>query len=247
VQEERILLEIRLLTAETVEEVDGDFALDVGETSPAELVLRVLWPDPGLPSRLELRATRRPSAAGQIVRLESELVPPDGRTPTRAVREIVFTAGTATALFEVARQGDRALTLAVQGELTRRATYTALPTVGAPVRFRVDIEWVERGAAVTLETNWLNTFVGRSVAYSFRLGEIEEAASASVRLLPVQILGDAVRIEVDITGTLPDPERGVAMVSRREQWLSTKGTTSTLSFASGEPPTGYRFVVTPQF
>ena len=44
-----------------------------------------------------------------------------------------------------------------------------------------------------------------------------------------------------------EPRRVMILVSRQEQWLSTKGTTSTLSLASGEPPTGFRFVVTPRF
>jgi hypothetical protein len=247
VEQERILLEIRLMTAETIEDAAGGFVLEVGDSSPAELDLRVLWPDPGVPRRLKLRAERALTAAGHVVRLESELQRPDGTVTARAKRDIAFFSDTTTALFEVARAGDRVLTLAIAGELTRQTTYTALPVVGAPVQFELDIEWVEQGVAVTLETNYLSTFVGQSVSYAFRLGEVGEAESASVRLLPVRLLGDAVRIEVDVTATLPDPERGVVLVSRQEQWLSTKGTTSTLSLASGEPPTGFRFVVTPRF
>jgi hypothetical protein len=246
-EHERIVLEIRVLTAETVEEPEGGFALEVEEASPAELDLRVLWPDPRVPRRLKLRAERALTAAGHVVRLASELQRGDGTVTARAKRDITFFSETTTALFEVARVGDRVLTLAVAGELTRETTYTARPVVGTPVQFQLDIEWVEQGSAVTLETNHLSTFVGQSVSYSFRLGEIGEAESASVRLLPARILGDTVRIEVDVTGTLPDPEGGVVMVSRQEQWLSTRGTTSTLSLASGEPPTGFRFVVTPRF
>jgi hypothetical protein len=247
VERERIRLEIRLLTAETIEAADGGFVLEVGESSPAELELRVLWPDPDVPRRLKLTAERALTAAGNVVRLASELQRPDGTVTARAKRDVAFYSDTSTALFEVARVGDRVLTLAIAGELTQETTYTARPVVGTPVQFQLDIEWVERGDAVTLETNHLNTFVGQSVGYSFRLGEVGEAESLSVRLLPVRLLGDTVRIEVDVTGTLPDPERGVVMVSRQEQWLSTKGTTSTLSLASGEPPTGFRFVVTPRF
>jgi hypothetical protein len=61
------------------------------------------------------------------------------------------------------------------------------------------------------------------------------------------MLGETLRIEVEITATLPDPDGGVAMVSRQETWLSTSGVASTLSLADGEPPTGFRFLVTPRF
>lgn len=246
-EHERIVLEVRPLTAETAEDTEGGFTLEVEDDSPAELDLRVLWPDPRVPRHLKLRAERALTAAGHVVRLESELQREDGTVTARAKRDVAFFSDTTTALFEVARAGDRVLTLAIAGELTRETTYTARPVVGTPVQFQLDIEWVEQGSAVTLETNYLSTFVGQSVSYSFRLGEVGEAESASVRLLPVRILGDTVRIEVDVTGTLPDPERGIVMVSRQEQWLSTKSTTSTLSLASGEPPTGFRFVVTPRF
>jgi hypothetical protein len=247
VEYDQIVLEIRPLTAEALVEDEADLTLEVSETAPTVVELHVLWPDPGRPSRLRLEATRRLSATGQTVRIESELTPAGGGAATSARKEIAFTSDTVTALFEVARDGDRVLTLAVEGELTHRRRYAAYPVVGAPVQFRVDVEWIEQGRAVTLETNRLNTFVGQSVGYSFRLGEIGEAEAASVRLLPVRLLGDTLRIEVELSGMLPDPERGLVAVSRREQWLSTQGTTSELSLADGDPPTGFRFLVTPLF
>jgi hypothetical protein len=89
--------------------------------------------------------------------------------------------------------------------------------------------------------------VGQSVGYEFRLGATGEAESASVRLLPVRLLGDTLRIEVELTGTVPDGDGALVAVSRTEQWLSTRGTTTSLPLAAGDPVTGFRFLVTPQF
>jgi hypothetical protein len=247
VETEQVRLEIRALTADTVPDTNEPLTLVVDGSAPAELDLRVLWPDPQVPSRLRLRAVRELTAAGQVVRIESELVRPDGMAPLLSRREIAFGSDEVTALFEVARLGGKVLTLAVAGEWTRRTDYSARPVIGAPVGFQVEIEWVERGSAEILETNHLSTFVGQSVGYSFRLGETGEAESLSVRLLPVQIIGDTMRLDVDVSGTLPDPEQGVTMVSRKEEWLSTRNATTVLSLASGEPPTGFRFLVTPRF
>jgi hypothetical protein len=93
----------------------------------------------------------------------------------------------------------------------------------------------------------LNTFVGQPVSYSFRLGQPGEVQSGSVRLLPAQLVGDTLRVEVDISGTLPDAEGSMALISRTEEWLSTSGATSSLVLETGEPPKGFRFRVTPRF
>ncbi len=100
---------------------------------------------------------------------------------------------------------------------------------------------------LTLEKDQLQTFVGQPVTYSFRLGQPGEAESGSVRLLPAQLVGDTLRIEVEMSGTLPDGEGSVAVISRTEQWLSSSGATSSLALETGEPPRGFRFRVTPRF
>ncbi len=180
------------------------------------------------------------------MRLESILTRPGSAPSLGAAREILLGSDSATALFEVARIADQVLTLVVAGEVTRVTEYVALPVVGAPVTFRIDIEWVEEGSSQTLETNHLNTFVGQSVGYSFSLGAIGEAESLSIRLLPLRLMGNTVQLEVDVSGTLPGSGGEIEMVSRQEQWLSTRDTTNILDLASGEPPTGFRFVVTPR-
>jgi hypothetical protein len=99
----------------------------------------------------------------------------------------------------------------------------------------------------SLETNRLSTFVGEPVSYSFRLGSPGQAESAQLTLTPQQILGDVVRVEVDVTATLPGAQEEPLLVSRTEQWVTSRGASSTISLATGEPPSGYRFVVTPRF
>jgi hypothetical protein len=111
----------------------------------------------------------------------------------------------------------------------------------------VEIQWVERGQPVTLETNTLNSFVGQPVSYAFRLGATGEAEALSLKLHPARRVGEALRVEVDVSGTLPGSDGDLQVVARKEQWFSTSGAPSTLSLAEGDPPTGFRFLVTPSF
>jgi len=247
VQHQRITLELRPLTAATVENAPEDFLLVVQEGAPVGLELHVLWPDADRPSRLKLSATRSLTAAGERVQLAANLYGPDGRPSSQATREILLTSESTTALFEIARENNRVLTLAIDAELSREVSYTARPVIGAPVQFELEIQWVEDGQPVTLETNRLSSFVGQSVSYSFKLGETGEAESVDLRLMPARIVGDTMHIEVDVSGTLPDGDDGMAMVGRQEHWLATRNTTSALSLAKGEPPTGFVFLVTPRF
>jgi len=247
VQRQRITLDVRPLTATTRESAREDFRLVVQQGVPAELELHVLWPDADRPSRLKLSATRSLTTAGERVQLAADLFAPDGRRSSQATREILLTSESTTALFEIARENNRVLTLAIDAELSQETFYTAHPVIGAPVQFELEIQWVDQGQPVTLETNRLSSFVGQSVSYSFKLGETGEAESVDLRLMPARIVGDTVHIEVDVSGTLPDGDDAVAMVGRQEQWLATRNTTSALSLAEGEPPTGFVFLVTPRF
>jgi hypothetical protein len=242
----RLTLEFRPLTAATVEP-GPSFRLEVPESQTATLELGILWPDPERPTTLRLSAERGLTPAGERVRLHAELVGADG-PPTKATREITIgEEGSGTTLFEIARTRSGVLTVAVTGEMTRETSFAARPTVGRPVSFELEIRWLEAGEPVSLETNRLNTFLGQSVSYAFKLGNVGEAESIGLRLLPERLLGDALRIDVEVGGTLPDGADGLSVVARREQWLATSGTTSTLSLASGEPPTGFQFLVTPRF
>ncbi len=245
---EVVTVAVRPLTVRAVAEPAAGFVFALEGSSPAELEMLLEWPAPSDKSRLRLRGTRQPGPAGDVVRLVSELSGIDGSNPRQATREIALGDGPATALFEVSRAaGDRVLTLVVEAELTRTTAFTVRPVAGAPVRFRLDIEWTENGRTIPLEINELQTFVGEMVSYSFRMGEPGEAESGRIDLLPLQLVGETARIEVALSGTLPDGEGGIKVVSRKEQWVSTSGTTSALSLAAGEPPVGFRFLVTPRF
>jgi hypothetical protein len=135
------------------------------------------------------------------------------------------------------------LTLAIAGELTQQRRYTARPEVGPRVSFELQVRWFERGESVTLETNQLNTFVGQQVSYAFRLGETGKAAALTVRLTPARLVGQTLRVEAEVDGTLPGDDETVVAVARKEEWLTSAGTSSVLSLAEGEPPTGFQFVV----
>lgn len=247
VERDRIQLQVRTLTARTVETDARSFLMDVVDDATAQLDLNVLWPDPAVPRRLRLTASRDLTSAGQLVSIESTLAAADGSKPIRASREILFTSEATTALFEVARSGERVLTLAIDGELTREQAYSARPVVGPHVAFRLEIQWVERGQTVTLETNHLDTFVGQSVSYEFSLGEAGEAESVRLELMPSRMIGETLQLDVDVSGTLPGTDESVSVVGRKEQWLATSNATSSLSLATGEPPTGFVFLVTPRF
>ena len=247
VRHQRVTLEVRPLTARALESAPEDFLLVVERESPAELELHVLWPDADRASRLKLSATRSLTTSGERVQLAADLFAPDGRRSSQATREILFTSESTTALFEIARENNRVLTLAIDAELSLETSYTARPVIGAPVQFELEIQWVDQGQPVTLETNRLSSFVGQSVSYSFKLGETGEAESVNLRLMPARIFGDTMQIEVDVSGTLPDGDDAVSLVGRQEQWLATRNTTSALSLAEGEPPTGFVFLVTPRF
>lgn len=233
-------------------------ASPVEGTSPQRLQLRVepdregetefalAWPDPDTVSRLKLRADRSsvPGAMDHALDLEAELTLPDGTT-VRAHRRIELD-DRATSLFEVYRHGERPLTLVIEAEATRETVVSRHPVAGSPILFLLEIQRVEKGRTISLETNELRTLEGQSVSYSFRLGSGPDADAARVSLKPLRVREGIVEIEVETDGRLPDGD-GLVILGRRERWVASRGATSTLEFVSGEPPSGYRFLVTPVF
>ena len=129
----------------------------------------------------------------------------------------------------------------------------AVVSTTGPVAIRAGVDAMRRGgtAADAVLTTALAQIVlagGSWISYAGRMTMVYyEAETGSVRLLPAQLLGDTLRIEVDISGTLPDGEGSVAVISRTEEWLSTSGATSSVALETGEPPKGFRFRVTPRF
>lgn len=211
-----------------------------------ELTFRFAWPEAGDTTKVLLRVSPRPPRFGakHVVLLESLVTLPDGKK-VRAEREMVFDESY-TSLFEVYRERSRTLVLAVKAEHYRDTRLTVARDPGAPIQFQLEIQRVEGDQSIALETNRMNTFVGDPVTYSFQIGEHGEGVSLSIRLTPQKLYGDVAQIEVDVSGMLSDGEE-TTMISRTEDWLTTRGATSSLSVAIGEPPTGFKFLVTPWF
>ena len=120
-----------------------------------------------------------------------------------------------TVLFEVFRDVDRSLTLAVASEIETRTVYSHRPTMGRPLAFSLEIQRVLEGKPISLETDLLSTFVGESVSYSFDLGG-PDAESVRVQLTPLRIVGEIIEIDAQISGKLPDEDDlEVALDERR--------------------------------
>jgi len=247
VRKDVVTLEFRPMTARPLGDGPANPTLVVEDSDEARLEMDLAWPDASDRSHLVLVATRRFAGDGVAthVNIEAELTTPDGEI-TRATRKMGFREET-TALFEVARLHGRMLTFAVAAEASHERVLSARPTVGRPVRLQLEILWTEGEQSVLLETNELNTFVGQPVSYSFSLGEADVAESVRLEILPGEVVGDVVRIDVDISASLPDPVQGILLMSRKERWLATRGTTSSLTLETGQPPRGFRFRVTPYF
>jgi len=243
IQEERVLLEIAPLSGTAAE---SPLRLEVIPDRGGSLQFDLDWPDPGSTIAIELTGveTVPPGDLERAVRLRAAVTLPDERR-IRAERTIAFDRRT-TSLFELYRDGGRPLTLAVTCDTTIATVVDQRPTVGARVRLKLEIQRVTRGTAVTVETNRLDTFVGEAVSYAFRLHE--EAGNNSVRLqmTPLRVSGEVAEIEVELSAAIPG-EQTPELSSRKERWVTSRGVTSTLSLEHGEPPSGYRFLVTPDF
>ncbi|MCP3979719.1 MAG: hypothetical protein GY716_10390 [bacterium] len=211
-----------------------------------ELRFDVLWPDPGESSTLHLRAAEQATLPGheRSIRIDARLRTPDGREVTEA-RTLGFSERSTT-LFEVFRIAGKPLTVAIDLDVTMETRVSPMPVADRPVLLRLEIQRVDGESTISLETNDLRTLVGRSTSYSFRLGSLPESEAAEIRLRPLRVVGELIELQAQVSGTLPDGER-VTLAARNEQWVITRGTTSALSFETGEPPQGYRFLVTPDF
>jgi len=220
--------------------------VEIGPFLPAKIDIPVSWgPDgPRLAVRFEARLTAV-SPDGEAVLLCEATVTRGAAAPVRSSREIRL-ADEGSGLFEVYGDGGRRLILTLRGEQVTRAVVRPPSSFGAPVRFRVAVERVDGERIVLLETNDLNTFVGQSVEYSFRMGQDEGLEAVRLALLPTVASGDLITIEAEISGALPGPG-GTVLLSHRERIVASKRTTSKVSATTGTPPAGYRFQVTPDF
>lgn len=236
------VFEVRSITADAPDSPPRTIEIDPRDGGLIEF--DVDWGTAGKPVHVRLEGYPISEATDPVhrIRFESRVIDTGGRSH-RAQRAVEF-EGETTMLFEVYREGDRPLTLVLRGSSEMQ---TRLPTHSIPgeqVRFRLEIQRVEEGRVIPLETNWLNTFVGEAVSYSFRLGD--QADSAEISLRPIRLTGDVAEVEVQLSGAFPR-EEGTDLTSRRENWVTTRGTSTTLALEEGEPPTGYRFSISPHF
>lgn len=242
-----VILRIRCLTARATDvPAEGAYVLELEPGKGGSVEFEARWPDDATASRVTVVAIARPAAsqAAHLLRLEGVVERPDGQRDSSS-RDLEFTEST-TALFELAREDERSLTLAVEAEDVRETVFAARPQVGVPVVMHLEVEWIEDGQSSSLETNRLSTFVGEPVSYSFRLGETGEAEALEVRLTPVGIFGDVIQVQAEVTGSVPRAG-GLELVSKSERWMISRGRSAALDVAAGEPPIGFRFSVTPRF
>lgn len=204
------------------------------------------WPEPGAPVSIELIAHDRSTAMGEAPRAEVQAIVrrPDG-SERHATRRISGESG--TALFEIDRAGDRGLVVGLSWESELEPVVNGPPSIGAPVRFRLEIERALGGKVYPLESNQLNSFVGEPVGYAFRLGQGDDVEALRIRLLPIFIEGDVLSVDIEIEGRLPGEAAPQAIAQRRRTLLSNGAATIVpVGDATGEEatiPDGYRFRV----
>jgi len=246
-QRESVVLHVHPLSAGTPAGAPrGPYPLPVNRETGGSLAFDLLWPDAGTRCSLKLDAVAGTPTeqATHPIQLRAELILGDG-TKVQSARSLLINDGSTT-LFEVYRQSGQSLTLVLEAEITREMVVGTRPRVGRRVGLKLEVQRVRAGNAISLETNELNTFVGLPVAYSFSLGETSQADALRIELKPVRISGDIVEIDVELSGTLPADE-AIEMVGRRESVIASRGAPTIVAVESGDPPTGYRFVVTAQF
>jgi hypothetical protein len=243
----KITADLRILTADPVERADnGPTRLVLDSPDAAETRLRLAWPEPGEVSELGFRVSHAPPTAGaeRAVKLDARLVLPD-RTTVNASRTVAFD-DRVTTLFEVHRFDERSLTLAVELAADHEWVVSKGPTPGSTVQFRMEIVRVLDGRPISLENDYLNTLIGEDVSYAFRLSETPDADAVTVTLEPTRLIGEILQIEIGVSGRLPVGDE-LMVIGRSERWMATRDATTTLAFEAGDPPTGYRFLITARY
>lgn len=234
--------------------IDGDDAtklrairMECRETEPD--VARLAWPWPGWNGSGDLRLISTVEAGSNDtphrLTVEAEWQSTDGR-PQHARRTLQVRDGGA-AFVELWSSGRRRLTIAVQAALELRAEPIGAPSVGAAVAFQVRISAVLPSGTVDLETNDMTTFLGQPVAYSFRRGSGREFETLRLSLVPVGIHADALEFELELTGTVRDPNGDAVSVAIRRNVFATEGAVTEVQAPEGLPQSGYRFAIVTAF
>jgi hypothetical protein len=222
----------------------GSTRIDVLPTGGGTAEIDLDW---GSGARLRLDATGRAGEGDEPHRVSLHAALTIGARRVVSNREMSMREES-TYLMDVYEEDRQRLILVLRAEITTRpvAAPTTVETVGRPVSLHLQVDRVDGERVTALESNRLNTFVGQSVEYSFERGEGDAAESVRLVLRPTLVKGEVTEIEIEVTGSLPgDPDR--LLLSRRETLLSNRGTLSALTVTSGDPPSGYRFAITPEF
>lgn len=241
VAEERVVVTVRVLRDSGADGAAGSARLELPPL-PERAAGSLRLAD-GAELGLEGSGTAGGEERPHVVTLEARLGAAGDGPPT--VRRLELLDGT-TGLVDVAGPGDRRLVLAVEAERVVRMVPAHAPATGLPVLLRVAVARVDGERVVPLESNRMSTFVGSGVEYAFRRGAGDDLESVTLRLTPERIVGDLVEVSAEISGTLPGPVEPLVLARRESLW-STRGSPSTLDVASGEPPSGYRFEIVPEF
>jgi hypothetical protein len=226
----------------------GSERIEVSAAAAGTLEVDLPWRDDhGRSAHLRLDAMAPTGSAGGLEELLVQSTVRVGDQRVRSSRRMEVREGHSLLMDAFDRDGRR-LVLALTARPSTRPVLVprTLTSVGARVRFHLEVERVEPERTVDLETNDLNTFVGQDVEYAFHRGEPPEAESVRLRLLPVRIQGDVAQIEVEVSGSLPGGPQPL-LLGRREELLLSRGASSSLTVVAGDPPEGYRFVITAGF
>jgi hypothetical protein len=222
----------------------GSTRIDVLPSGGGSAEVDLAW---GSGARLRLDASGEAGDEGEAHRVSLHAALTIGARRVVSNRDLVMRE-VSTYLMDVYEEDRQRLVLVLRAEASTRPVVETglLETVGAPVRLHLRVDRIDGERVTSLETNELNTFVGQSVEYSFHRGEGDSEESVRLLLRPVRIKGAVTELEIEITGSLPgDPDR--LLLSRRETLVSNRGTLSSVTVTSGDPPAGYRFAITPEF
>lgn len=219
--------------------------LEANRGKPGSREVPIPWN--GAPAAAALKVSARIEAGisdEPRIEIEARLAIP-GESPVVASRSWNARDGDTT-LFPVYDATDGKLVLTLRAEVFTRPVVRQASSLGPPIRFRLEIERVLGDRSVPLETNDLDTFVGEPVEYAFRRGADDTLEWLRLVLTAVRVSGDVTEIRAEVTGGLPGTG-GSAWLHRSESLVSTRGATSSFAVLTGEPASGYRFRVTPQF
>jgi hypothetical protein len=221
-------------------------AVEATHDEAGTLETSIAWSPSGptLGLALEIAVAEGDGERGHALRLAAT-VRIGGAPPIRSSRLLTLAEGS-TGLYDVLEEGGRRLVLSLRVEEIERPVVRGRRNVGSPVLLRLEVERREGERSEPLETNRLLTFLHEGVEYAFAQGEGDAREALRLVLTPLRLDGDVAELEVDVTGSLPGAD-GPHLLARTERILASRRATSKFDVTVGNPPAGYRFLITPDF